>query len=547
MTGNTSNDTTEKSADINLNVVEESRAEQEIGAAGFKTVKRLCEWLYERTGVPSYRTAPSIITRSECELFGISSPRFCIRKYITTLGDPQPTLFNLRRLEWFCKSLVALGENDKDFDPDAVRRDVVELGMAFADSLISLPPKIAADYHVIQCSLSEYYGESRSWPPAVPFLQHMPLGGGMCAQACIFMALCLYEQIVKKLCSVAELTALGLGKDGRSFVMGGFEAYKIAEVISENGFGLTGFLEAMPEGQEYHAPPMASPARATSWLSTALTAYVRSNVPVICLVDLGKVGGPWLPDNQWKESCIWGTNGARRLRLDGLPHQRAHSVLVIGCHRSNREQFLINDPAMYPLLKCSFEQLHAARLCNTEGLGASLHLIPVFPEAIYVPLVGCHKIAHSRHLGLLFSAQLLQTSPPLAELQGVPRWTGPWPGDLGLVNLAGEDSKISDQMYSIFSGNPDADTVIQQLMAARKRKELPRTGWCWLQWLHESGSRSGRLNDQIWIWNAERSVETLTKGQHTVRWHFDGVDAVFERVGNGLFRRFCRGQLSNNS
>jgi hypothetical protein len=530
------------SNDGELNVVEASRVEKEIGQAGYRAVQRLCEWLYDKTGTANYRTAPSIITRSECELFGLSSPRFCIRKYITTPAGQQPTLFNLRRLQWFYNSLAALEANDRGFDADSVRHDVVELGLAFADSLIALPPQIANDYHVIQCSLSQYYGESRAWPPAVPFLQHMPLGGGMCAQACIFMALCLYERIVKKLCSIAELTALGLTKDGNSFVMGGFEADKIAEVISKNGFGLTGFLEAMPEGQDYHAPPMNSSGRSTSWLSASLTAYVRSNVPVICLVDLGKVGGPWLPDDQWSRSCIWGTNRTRRHKLDGEPHQRAHSVLAIGCHRSDRSQFLINDPAMYPLMKCSFDQLHAARICNAQGLGASLHLIPVFPEAIQVPLVGCHKIARARHLGLLFSAELLQTSPTLAELRGVPRWTGPWPGDLGLVNLAEEESELAVQLSQIFVGNPHAATVINQFVAAKKQGKLPRLGWCWLQWLHEPGSRPGRSNDQIWVWNAERSVETRAQGYHSLDWQLLGVDAVFERVGNGLFQRFRRGQ-----
>ena len=87
------------------------RVRLEVGDAGVRNAQELCRWLYGDGCEYASRAAPSVMTRSECELFGLSSPRFAYRLYIKRSGEAafMTTFLNLRRLVYFAGALAYTG------------------------------------------------------------------------------------------------------------------------------------------------------------------------------------------------------------------------------------------------------------------------------------------------------------------------------------------------------------------------------------------------------------------------------------------------------
>lgn len=75
-------------------LVSRSEVRREIGGE-FQNFMKLVKWLFGEDAKLSYRIRPSICTRSEAELVGVSSPRFAIRAYV----NGQDSFFNLRRIK----------------------------------------------------------------------------------------------------------------------------------------------------------------------------------------------------------------------------------------------------------------------------------------------------------------------------------------------------------------------------------------------------------------------------------------------------------------
>lgn len=526
-----------------LNSIREEDVKKQVGDAGIAEIHKLCKWLYKATPSFRYRVAPSIITRSECELFGISSPRFAIRKSVeipmSTDGDY--TLFNLRRLVWFCNAIERTHG-----DVGALKSAVIKAGLCVADSLIVPPQRFRDEFHIITCNLARYYGEPESSAPAVPFMQHMDLGGGMCAQACIFMALCLQEKLeTTRISGVAELTAVAVSDP--IFLLKGLMASQIAEVLRSDTCGLSAFLEW---------PDKAVDDDWRNETIAALRGYVESGVPVICLVDLFIVSGAWLSKESQPTSSIWGKNSVDcpipRDRLPPPEDKSVHAVLLVGCGKTNEDKFLINDPAKYPFLLASFDDIYAARIDAEVP-----EFIPVLPRPITMPLIGRPAGVRGRVRGLIEGADLLQTFPDGDK----PVWQGEWPGSFRLIDFG--DKSRDDAMRGLFVkrdnvgkqfgfwtllvsalrrlfGGGDSDRegeiIWKALLVAGRRGELPVEGWHWVQWLNPRKKPRTKRADEVWIWRADAS-ERVTGPDLDLEFYRSRVSGVFERSGTAIFRK----------
>ncbi len=409
--------------------IPERFAGEEIGEEELRRLKRLRKWLYGNSCNEEicFRTAPSLVARSEVELFNISMPRFAFRAYLT-----DRSFVNARRIETFCKMATSWGPAPLD-DPgsefakspkDAPGERIRGSSSCIGDSLLEVPERLAREqYHVLTTELGLAYGE-RKPIRGTPFVNHIRLGGGMCAQAVCFMATALLQQAARGIYGVAEITTLASADEERRIDLGGMTPDKMCHYFNHPGVGLS----ALP--QRIGVPDGDVDLKGISLrrFAGALRAYLLSDVPVILRVDLGRMCGISFemaemetpttdagaqPQEGTKrvavnirDECIYGNNGLLDLhvvkscrkrfeeRLQGgvdakaVPEEekkpqdhgkqgtgegaaneprevaRPHAVLVVGLgnrDRDDRDRFLINDPTTYPFLEASALELAQAR------------------------------------------------------------------------------------------------------------------------------------------------------------------------------------------
>lgn len=330
----------------------------------------------------SYRFAPSIITRSEGELFGISTPRFAIRATITDDNGRVLGFVNLRRIKSFVKSIQkSLGYHPKDFGTHSVGQfestfpsvnhalfsSIRGRCRSFADACLD-PSMRYPKHSVIVSNLADGYDEI-DLPWSMPFATHFPIGGGMCAQAVCFQANSLMHQWAKGVFGVSEISYLASSRDQSSSALAddvsfldfsGLRAESIERFFSHPLLNLSSFR---------HSFKNHIPARYDSEFSrfkTTLKSYVHSGIPTIVAVNfekyrtikknIGDIPGYYFPS----------------------PGSEGHALLVVGCDESG-DGFLVNDPASLPFIEYTAKELFSC-------LASHENVISVMPRWVQHPL-----------------------------------------------------------------------------------------------------------------------------------------------------------------
>lgn len=216
-----------------------------------------------------FRSAPSIVVRSEAELFGINMPRFAFRAIVAEKTE-QASFVNLRRIGSFVSSVgrrLELGPRDEFISQ--LRRKC----RCVADSLLAVP-LWAREYHVITTDLARWYSEEVP-QKGTPFVTHFPVGGGMCAQAVCFMASALLHQHGRGVYGVSEVTMMsGTEKDSEETYLN-FSGLSVARMTQYfKRIGLTVTPQYAQNVRDYRE---------------ALRAFLLSGVPVIIPVDMQKL------------------------------------------------------------------------------------------------------------------------------------------------------------------------------------------------------------------------------------------------------------------
>lgn len=531
----------------------------QVGARPLKFFKDMVSWLVGRPRDEldfRYRIAPSLTTRSECELLGLSSPRFGLRAKVALKNGPGnlptdpcffPAFFNLRRMQWLKNSIQSTHHADMS--------QISEYALV-AEAMLGELPARTEGFHRLTCDLVGAYGEqfdaihgvagAAGLPSAhregTPFMQHTDVGGGMCAQACLQMAICLQHQHARLIPSVAELTALAkFGNEPGNRVdriqLRGLESWEMLNVLRHSMIGLNGCIETADDSSlHFLGAHVAGERSGTSEpvppISYALAQYLKSRVPVIAIVKLAKLAG--IGNRQGEPEAIYRTNAIpwTVANHESSASRGNHAVLLVGCRRvENDYEFLINDPATFPFLRGTGRQLLASRAAKKK----ELQFIAVLPQEVRLPLVGKiprdpktddppSSVAHlplvskisrdpnghkTEPATVLRLAYLKQQETPWAIISCPKSWS--WPGNFLLVDwLSPERDKALET--ALFGLLPPAD---RRQMVSRLLREVAcvnpneptaadkRGRWKWIQLLGSPPESTSLVTGQIWIWNAE--------------------------------------------
>jgi hypothetical protein len=452
-----------------LNLVDYADVKDEIGLAGAIELALLRYWLeldfwpqvdwkwhFKKTkeirANDSYlnqwvwRMAPSIICRSEISLFNISMPRFAFRTYMA-----DGSLFNIRRLATFSGQV----RKWHNLDGRKVHRFLPKPALflrqnkCVADCFLRSPSRTRG-YHVLQVPLAKAYGEvypDKEDVDGTPYMRHIQPGGGLCAQAVIYIASVLLPQCGKGIYGAAGVTAIGTAKEAGADSLERLELSPRLELSGLNDTEMATYFRRMgytaiwqqplpkqqPDGSISRVPSVRASKLDPLIISFrhALQSYLLSDIPVILPVDVGRLKGlnrtflcsqipvpqgsvslsgselrqpanageinapPKVPDPLNFENSVFHSNGLGQNDPTVIDHRRnlGHVVVLVGCEHPVEEHnqdcgFLLQDPAHFPFMKASGLNILLAGCYDERAdyvhFGAFL---PVTPESIQMHLL----------------------------------------------------------------------------------------------------------------------------------------------------------------
>ena len=485
---------------MHLNSVTRSELRKEVGGRGLLEIEQLRQHLKLPPNSWYARIAPSIIARSEATLFAISIPRFAIRVF---LDEGHSIFLNIRRIGTFCDRARTWSKRQPGGDLENITLPpkqgpppawLLRKNTCIADSVLTCPQYLLDEgFHVLATELGLAYGEHRQII-GTPYVRHIQLsGGGLCAQASCFMATTLLKDFARGVFGVAEITALGSHPAQRELLLSGMRLGDIPRYFTHPAINLNAIWQ-----QALSATPGPDVFR----FRRALTAYLKSNMPVLLPVDAGRIAGVTSAECPFVQSVvsIYESNHLSRRKWLSDPKElrpRRHAVVLVGC---NAGEFLFNDPGVLPFLRASAGQLLEAAPYTDDRMHELLagRFLPITPDRVRMPLE--QWFSHStdgrifetenRFPGLLSIARSIQRDDPR---DGWPIFDLPYdPGELRL----GRPHELGDSIA--FDTNPLTKSLNNEL-----RDTLRDSGWSnhWL-WFQACSNRS------IWIWDAELEPTT---------------------------------------
>jgi len=492
-----------------------SRTSQKAPTMALSRTKRRNSISRKLKGEIQFRVAPSLIARCEVELFGASMPRFAFRAYLGSRS-----FVNARRVRTFCYLATSWGQPPAGYqrmvDVSATKKGphlTIQRSSCIGDSLLEPPISLKGEgYHVMTTDLGRAYG-AHDTIEGTPFVNHIRLGGGLCAQAVCFMATALHQHETRGIYGVAEITALASDQDELALDLGGMCPDNICDYFNHPKVGLSANRQVIhAEGHDLKLK--------TSQFGEVLRSYILSDVPVIMLVDLGRMCGVTISKKNQTTTVVLNDdylftlqNGLGKkletvetCRAKTTGEVRHHAVLVVGCKmkrdggKEEPANFLINDPSTYPFLKVDVDELVNIRTYADkgweEGTLGPIQFIPVTPQEVRLPLMDSPR---DRRQGLAAIAAAIQANAtnPILPQDALPIDSK---GIIRLIDLRWcEDSKQI---------NPKFDGRLADVCASGREilkrwvqgGEIPAK-WCWIQYGPASIVGGGEVN-ALWIWDA---------------------------------------------
>lgn len=351
---------------------------KDIGEIGLYHLNKLNKFLWALSGENSKpaptsfsaRTATSIITRGEAFMLGTPCPRFAIRAYYKLPSGDCGGFIHVRRIG---RLLDEISHSDRIYN--ATKRSVLEKitglsrwhkqllgGSCIADSLIKVPLKYNSNgWHVLTAPppVVKAYGEEEE-PGYVPYFQHLAIaGGGMCAQACCFMAMLLSYDRTSQIHCIPDITCLGRDNSPPEMTMlGGLDVPNIVnyftrhtDLLAYNQINSDNHINAIPTEINWAA------------FEVAIVAYLRAGFPVILPVDKDRLKGRDYARSPCPVDNIYFLNGVPDARAQYAPDRKKprnqyHCVLAVGYRKvNNTTELLFNDPGEAPFLSISIPRL----------------------------------------------------------------------------------------------------------------------------------------------------------------------------------------------
>jgi sugar phosphate isomerase/epimerase len=435
------------------------------------------------------RFAPSVITRSEIELFGIEYPRFCVRLYL----DDNGSFVNCRRIPLLIANILGgktfpwssrvegLSEEDilKRITPDEGLKQIrEEEHSVVADCLLIPPAALSQKYKIITTKLQRAYGEAlddRSEKKATPYMQHIDVfGGGMCAQAVCFIVAALLHNYTTGVHGIVEITYIAAAKAGRELCTAGLELDETVRYF--RNIGLSASLQV--------PTPDASNERVLKDLRRCLDGYISSNFPVIFSADRRNL--EVVPD---EKNSLYGRNNYHTDPLIlAATTSLTHAIVLIGRGLEDGASFLAHDPGSLPFLELRLQDLLDVSYFPSHTSDFCL-CIPVVPPEVKMPLMWEKESeSHIPKPGLIEISKLYHAR----QLLSYPRFGQ----EMGIFYLY----QLTDNIPKFIPRNKDRLFVEA---FASLREDLYKLGlsdhWIWFEIQDES----------VLLWNAEVSLSTL--------------------------------------
>ena len=333
------------------------------------------QWLYGTQNEVSTRVAPSLIVRSEAELFGISSPRFAFRAYLT-----QESFVNIRRSEVLKGMIKTALASDREVQKRLEASFQVNSHRWIGDSLLA-PPDRLSGYKFLMTRLNREFGEAPIGEESnglVPFVTHINVGGGLCAQAACYMALCLTQN--NKVRGIAEITFLASSSQ-RPVLLHGLTTklmtkFFVSSEVENSTAQLQWFVRSSDKKPSADHQQLFQQST-LEFIKQAITAYIENDIPLIAIVSLARMHGAEIHGRK-PSKPIMHLNGLTYNSDDhsyipvGIDHptddelvsqirdpeKDNHCVVIVGV---SQNKVCINDPASFPFLEATFDQLIDAR------------------------------------------------------------------------------------------------------------------------------------------------------------------------------------------
>lgn len=514
----------------------------EVGEAGKKQLIELRQWLLRGRAGQNLRATlrPSITTRSEAELFGVSIPRFAAR---VALDDAETFIVNARRLGLLASTIEPTLDRLGDAEASKAFLDCLGTSSCIGDAILAKPAWIGPDIHVITDDLLPVaYGDRRNKKTGrlkvTPYLKHMALGGGLCAQAVCFMATVLHRRRAPGIFGVTEITAVARGVNDETGTLPwvnlkGLLTDQIIEFFRNPAIDLNTIAQAA----KYN---LLLPANHSNLqFARAVQSYLLSDMPVIIPVDLFRLRGrgrrfghrrcavaePFIIDSQG-----WPVPGQRDRAA--VVEDARHAVLLVGCQRTPTRshvdlRVVVHDPATAPYLVASLGQI----------ANAGPYKQKVNDAAKDATLVGGLSMEPREMLEDTWMLPVTAGKVMLSLLEE--RDTQMWAGDESKTAAARDDTPRRpglQQMYTAIKRVPELPRfnlehvfthlrLMQGAAAAsgaladflkearlescdslvevcRRRFASCPSHWWWIEFMPESDVGSNRV-PSLWVWDAQ--------------------------------------------
>jgi hypothetical protein len=468
-------------------------AKSQIGERGLKRLRSLFHRLYGERGSQSlwFRAAPSIMTRSEAELYGVSSPRFAFRAYLRLDETGCDDAFaNVRRLELLHQTARLHGGADV---PNVQHLLETSKSSCIADCVLPVPDRLRRPgHHILEVELGFAYGEGRKIS-GLPFTNFIRLGGGLCAQANCFMATVLMQDYANGVHGIAEISALSspdIMLNGGTIALDGMKDNRMAQY-----FALVG-LNAVR--QISFARPSLSWLEQKDWeyryeLDQALHSYLSSNIPLIVFVDVARLNG------QGTAESVYRKNSIHIERQVEQPKGYPHCALLVGT--LGHSHYVCHDPATFPFLELDLDNLIDASLLSRESrdrCSGGLQFQAILPHGVVLPLLEEPSLANSSFKdGLWDKMKAFQRG--FAPNTQLPRFEGAH-FTIGKVRLVHLDWLAEPQPRKILEFLPSEFLKAIRTMTDRV---AGLRGWSWIQFREHSGNDAA--DRSCWLWRAEEN------------------------------------------
>lgn len=531
--------------------------ENEVGANALTALRELLRELYPGfNGVPNFRYAPSIVCRSECEMFATGYPRFAVR------ASSNFGYVNLRRLPRLSKTLSGWSEpltsekltstNASGKTPDGLYHNVtVAAGLSFeetikrqqrffADSFLAVSDELAARCHIITARLlataSGEVGVGEMDIPGVPYVQHIEISGGLCAQSVCFMVASLLVQQCDKIEGIVEISLsrylrrlekheqevscdpgkhsdqrTSLGELDLDFPLSGMTPDEICSYL--NGIGFSAIRECLFNAEHFRKTE-GVPLKylEIAIVQTALRSYIMSGIPVVILVDVNKLGG-------FYRRTLGG-----RLNSKVAPERSGHAMLLVGVTRDRAHaSFVCNDPRSLP-----FQEICDAEIVNASIKGR-FECIPVLPRAVTIRLLDSVSAGlltsiayHIKQMARSESTDTIATSEFRSALARIRNRTNVCTnlGEFRLIH------RQADGKLACYGCNSESELtrLLSKLDSDPQLGQLLSSGYFWLEVLTPLTNYG--MEQECVIWKAERDPTQYS----SIR---DALPSVFVGCWNG--------------